>query len=109
MGSSLPHLHQDLAHRCHICAGTGLTPPTSAPGLALSCSYQKAWRYLVLIPLGVRYPLTAAPAAAPKHTLGSTEAVALTAALQLPPACTGTGLAPATSAPVLTTGLAPST
>ena len=28
-----PHLHRDSAHRCHICAGTGLTPATSAPGL----------------------------------------------------------------------------
>ena len=26
-------LHWDWAHPCHICAGTGLTPPTSAPGL----------------------------------------------------------------------------
>jgi hypothetical protein len=32
-GSPLPHLHQDWAHHGHICAGTGLTPPTSAPGL----------------------------------------------------------------------------
>jgi hypothetical protein len=26
-----PHLPRDCAHRCHICAETGLTPPTSAP------------------------------------------------------------------------------
>jgi hypothetical protein len=29
----LPHLRRDWAHPCHICAGTGLTPATSAPGL----------------------------------------------------------------------------
>ena len=29
-----PHQRQDdWAHPCHICGGTGLTPPTSAPGL----------------------------------------------------------------------------
>ena len=28
-----PHLRRDWARRCHICAGTGLAPPTSAPGL----------------------------------------------------------------------------
>jgi hypothetical protein len=28
----LLHLHRDWAHPCHICTGTGLTPPTSAPG-----------------------------------------------------------------------------
>ena len=28
-----PHLHRDWAHRCHICAGTGRTAATSAPGL----------------------------------------------------------------------------
>ena len=27
------HLHRDWAHTSHICTGTGLTPPTSAPGL----------------------------------------------------------------------------
>ena len=27
-----PHLHRDRACPCHICAGTGLTPATSAPG-----------------------------------------------------------------------------
>ena len=26
-------MHRDWAHPCHICTGTGLTPPTSAPGL----------------------------------------------------------------------------
>ncbi len=30
---SVPHLHRDWAHPCHICTGTGLTPATSAPGL----------------------------------------------------------------------------
>ena len=33
-GAPLPHLHREWAHPCHICAGTGLTPATSAPGLA---------------------------------------------------------------------------
>ncbi len=28
-----PRLRHDRAHPCHICTGTGLTPPTSAPGL----------------------------------------------------------------------------
>ena len=32
LGSPL-HRHRDWAHPCHICAGTGLTPATSAPGL----------------------------------------------------------------------------
>ncbi len=32
-GSPLPHLRRDCAHACHICAGTALTLPTSAPGL----------------------------------------------------------------------------
>ena len=33
LGSPLPQLHRDWAHPCHICAGTGLAPMTSAPGL----------------------------------------------------------------------------
>jgi hypothetical protein len=44
LDSSLPHLHRDWAHRCHICTGTGahrchictgtgLNAATSAPGL----------------------------------------------------------------------------
>ena len=32
-GSPLPHLRRDWAHRRDICAGTGLIPPRSAPGL----------------------------------------------------------------------------
>ncbi len=28
-----PYLHWDWAHPCHICAGTGLIPATSAPRL----------------------------------------------------------------------------
>ena len=32
LGSPLPHLRRDWAHPCHICAGTGLSPATSAPG-----------------------------------------------------------------------------
>ena len=31
----LQHLHRDWAHLFHICAGTGLTPATSAPGLGV--------------------------------------------------------------------------
>jgi hypothetical protein len=30
---SVPHLHRDWAHPCHICTGTGLTRATSVPGL----------------------------------------------------------------------------
>ena len=33
LGSPRPHLCRDWAHPAHICAGTRLTPPTSAPGL----------------------------------------------------------------------------
>ena len=33
LGATLPRLHRDWAHPSHICTGTGLTPPTSAPGL----------------------------------------------------------------------------
>jgi hypothetical protein len=33
MGSPRPHLRLDWARPAHICAGAGLTPPTSAPGL----------------------------------------------------------------------------
>jgi hypothetical protein len=33
LGSPLPHLHQDQAHPCHICARTRLTLATSVPGL----------------------------------------------------------------------------
>jgi hypothetical protein len=33
LGSPLPHLRRDWAHRCHICTGTGLTAATSALGL----------------------------------------------------------------------------
>jgi hypothetical protein len=29
----LPHLRRDWARPTHVCTGTGLTPPTSAPGL----------------------------------------------------------------------------
>ena len=32
----LPHLHRHWAHPCRICTGTGLAPPTSAPGPGLS-------------------------------------------------------------------------
>jgi hypothetical protein len=34
-GPPLPHLRRDWAHRCHICAGTGPTLPTSSPGLGI--------------------------------------------------------------------------
>jgi hypothetical protein len=45
-GSLLPHLRRDWAHPCHICAWTGLTSATSAPGLgSLRCllSHKRAW------------------------------------------------------------------
>ena len=32
VGSPLPHLHRDWARPCHICAGIGLAPATSALG-----------------------------------------------------------------------------
>ena len=31
-GTSLPQPRRDCTHRCHICAGTGLTAATSPPG-----------------------------------------------------------------------------
>jgi hypothetical protein len=34
LGSTLPHLRQDWARPCHICARTELDPATSAPGLS---------------------------------------------------------------------------
>ena len=34
LGSPLPQLRRDWAHPCLICAGTELTPATSAPGLS---------------------------------------------------------------------------
>ena len=34
LGASSPHLRQDWAHPARICTGTGLTPPTSVPGLS---------------------------------------------------------------------------
>jgi hypothetical protein len=34
LATSRPHRHRDSAHPAHICTRTGLTPPTSAPGLA---------------------------------------------------------------------------
>jgi hypothetical protein len=33
LGPPHPHLRRDWARRGHICAGTGLTPATFAPGL----------------------------------------------------------------------------
>jgi hypothetical protein len=36
IGSFLPRLRRDWAHSCHVCAGTGLIPATSAPGLGSS-------------------------------------------------------------------------
>jgi hypothetical protein len=37
LGSPLPHLRRDCAHRFHICAATGLTPAASAPRLGSPC------------------------------------------------------------------------
>ncbi len=39
-----PHLHRDRAHPCHICTGTGLTPATSAQGLARARAWLAATR-----------------------------------------------------------------
>jgi hypothetical protein len=42
-----PHLHRDWARPCHICTGTGLTPPIYASGLGLTAASsapgQHAW------------------------------------------------------------------
>ena len=40
------HQHRDWAHRSHICTGTGLTAPTSAPGLGSPLPHlQRDWAH----------------------------------------------------------------
>jgi hypothetical protein len=36
LSTFVPHLRRDWVHPCHICAGTGCTPATSAPGLQMT-------------------------------------------------------------------------
>jgi hypothetical protein len=43
-GSPRPHLHRERAHPAHICAGTGLTPPASAPGLHIEAELRRRAR-----------------------------------------------------------------
>ena len=40
-GSTRPHLRCGWAHPAHICTGTGLTPPTSAPGLHVEAELRR--------------------------------------------------------------------
>jgi hypothetical protein len=44
-GPLLPHLHRDWAHPSRICAGTGIGPATSAPGLCVLCSAAMSSRW----------------------------------------------------------------
>ncbi len=41
----LPHLRRDWAHPSHVCAGTGLTPFSSVPGLRLLQTRVRAIRH----------------------------------------------------------------
>jgi hypothetical protein len=43
--SALPHLRQDSGRPSHICTGTALAPPTSAPGLGSQPPTPKPHRY----------------------------------------------------------------
>ena len=99
LGSPLPHLHQDWAHRCRICAGTGLAPlptsaqglgsplPTSAPGLGLAPSHTGTGTAL--------FAATSAPGLGSPHICAGTgrTGVASAPGLGPPPAhiCAGTG------------------
>jgi hypothetical protein len=75
-GSPLPRLPRDWARPSHVCPGTGLAPPTSAPGLGSP---------LPRLPRDWARPahICTWDCARPSHV------------------CTGTGLTPATSAPGL--------
>ena len=42
----MPQLRRDWAHPGHICAGTGLSPATSAPGRGVRCVQAKVARRL---------------------------------------------------------------
>jgi hypothetical protein len=55
LGSSLPHLRRDWAHPCHICAGTGLTPPTSAPGPRTGRTTSPACTSTVMVSTGAKF------------------------------------------------------
>ena len=50
---TLPHMHRDWAHPCHICRGTGLTPATYAPGLGspptAPATSAPGWAYLLAL------------------------------------------------------------
>jgi hypothetical protein len=58
-GSPLPHLRQDWAHRCNICTATGLTPPTSSPGLGSPCPHlRRDWAHPCHICTRTQVPLS---------------------------------------------------
>jgi hypothetical protein len=105
---------QTSLHPCHICAGTGLTPATSAPGLGSSLPHlRRDWAHSCHICTGTGLtPAASAPG------LGSPPATSLHPpglASPLPhlrrdwahlghiPAPTGSGLTPAASVPGLGT------
>ena len=86
-GSPHPHLRRDRAHPAHICTGTGLTLPTSAPGPGSPPCH-------VCTRTG-HTPPTSAPGPGPPRPHLRRD--------QTRPAhiCTGTGPSPSTSAPGL--------
>jgi hypothetical protein len=93
----LPHLRWDSAHRFHICAGTGLTPPTTAPGLGSPLPHLcRDWAHPCHICAGTGLaPPTSAPG------LGSPLPHLRRDWAHPSHICAGTGLAPPTSAPGL--------
>ncbi len=79
----MPHLRRDWAHPCHICAATGLTPATSAPGLGSPLPHlRRDWAHPchICTGTGTLPPHLRRDWAHPCHI------------------CAGTGLTPATSA-----------
>jgi hypothetical protein len=70
-GSPLPHLRRDWAHPRHICAGTGLSPATSAPGLGSPPPHlRRDWALPCHICAGTGLtPATSAPG--PGHSCGT--------------------------------------
>jgi hypothetical protein len=107
LGSPLPHLHRDSAHRCHICTGTRLTAATSAPGLGSLLPHLCA-RGLGSPPLARRRFAAGVPTNILALALTCVGSMPLDAAIIIrcvrcarAHICTGTGLTPPTSAPRL--------
>ncbi len=91
----LPHLHRDWARLSHICTGTGLTPPTSAPGLGSPLPHlhrDRAHPSHICTGTGLASPTSAPGPGSPLPHLHRDRA-------RLSHICIGTGLTPPTSAP----------